>query len=53
MPNPNTPYYNDVPMNYIESSINSSYNYQQIEPPRSFELFDYVSLEEVEITMIR
>jgi hypothetical protein len=40
-------------MNYIESSINSSYNYQQIEPPRSFELFDYVSLEEVEITMMK
>jgi hypothetical protein len=42
MPNPNTPFYNDAPMNYNESSTNSSYDHQQIEPPRSSGLFDYV-----------
>ncbi|WJX82838.1 hypothetical protein P8452_65553 [Trifolium repens] len=42
MPNPNTPLYNDAPMNYNESSTNSSYDYQQIEPPRSSGIFDYV-----------
>ncbi|GAU27437.1 hypothetical protein TSUD_161230 [Trifolium subterraneum] len=42
MSNPNTPFYNDAPMNYNESSTNSSYDYQQIEPPRSSGLFDYV-----------
>jgi len=34
-----------------DSSTNSSYDYQQIEPPRSSILFD--SLEEVEITMMK
>jgi len=34
-----------------DSSTNSSYDYQQIEPPRSSRLFD--SLEEVEITMMK
>jgi len=34
-----------------DSSTNFSYDYQQIEPPRSFRLFD--SLEEVEITMMK
>jgi hypothetical protein len=42
MSNPNTPLYNDAPMNYNESSTNSSYDYQQIEPPRSSGIFDYV-----------
>ncbi|WJX63160.1 hypothetical protein P8452_48080 [Trifolium repens] len=42
MPNPNTPFYNDAPMNYNDSSTNSSYDHQQIEPPRSSGLFDYV-----------
>ncbi|WJX30024.1 hypothetical protein P8452_18606 [Trifolium repens] len=42
MPNPNTPFYNDAPMNYNESSTNSSYDHPQIEPPRSSGLFDYV-----------
>ncbi|GAU47263.1 hypothetical protein TSUD_280860 [Trifolium subterraneum] len=42
MSNPNTQFYNDAPMNYNESSTNSSYDYQQIEPPRSSGLFDYV-----------
>ncbi|CAJ2641675.1 unnamed protein product [Trifolium pratense] len=40
MSNPNMPFYNDAPMNYNESSTNSSYDYQQIEPPRSSGLFD-------------
>jgi hypothetical protein len=42
MSNPNTPFYNDAPMNYNDSSTNSSYDHQQIEPPRSSGLFDYV-----------
>jgi hypothetical protein len=45
MPNPNAPFYNQPPMNYHhDSSTNSSYEYayQQIEPPRSSGLFDYV-----------
>jgi hypothetical protein len=42
MPNHNTPFYNDAPMNYNDSSTNSSYDHQQIEPPRSSGLFDYV-----------
>ncbi|WJX40233.1 hypothetical protein P8452_27731 [Trifolium repens] len=42
MTNPNTPFYNDAPMNYNDSSTNSSYDHQQIEPPRSSGLFDYV-----------
>jgi hypothetical protein len=42
MPNPNTPFYNDAPMNYNESSTNSSYDHQQIKQPRSSGFFDYV-----------
>jgi hypothetical protein len=53
MSNPNTPFFNDITMNYIELSTNSSYGYQQIEQPISFRLFDYVSLKEVEITMLK
>jgi len=34
-----------------DSSTNSLYDYQQIESPRSFRLFD--SLDEVEITMMK
>lgn len=41
MPNPNLPQY-QPPMNYNDSSATSSYGYQQIEPPRSSGLFDYV-----------
>jgi hypothetical protein len=29
-------------MNYNDSSTNSSYDYKQIEPPRSSKLFDYI-----------
>jgi len=39
-------------VNYHHDSLtNSSYDYQQIEPQKSFRLFD--SLEEVEITMMK
>jgi len=42
-PNPNALFYNQPPMNYHHDSLtNSSYDYQQIEPPRSFGLFEYV-----------
>jgi hypothetical protein len=43
MPNPNAPFSKKPPTNYHhDSSTNSSYDYKEIEPPRSSRLYDYV-----------
>ena len=42
MQNLNALFYNQPLMNYNQSLTNSSFDYNQIEPSRSFGLFDYI-----------